>query len=69
MELATHRVRELRFDAPAIERDLAYIRRRDVKLSPLGEAFIDALAVSATLQDGTPKQNKGKPSLRPLHRR
>lgn len=42
-EIATHRVRELRFDTPQIERDLSAIRRREVKPTPLAEAFLAAL--------------------------
>ncbi len=42
-ELQSGALRELRFDTAPIERNLSYIRRRDIKPSPLGEAFIAAL--------------------------
>jgi DNA-binding transcriptional LysR family regulator len=47
-ELQSGRLCELRFDTPPIERELSYVRRRDIKPSPLGEAFIAALIGNAT---------------------
>jgi DNA-binding transcriptional LysR family regulator len=45
-DVSNHKLRELQFDSQPITRALSYVRRRDVKPSPLGDAFIAALTAS-----------------------